>query len=117
MKEIKSAVATNADHLQQSMEHGVNRATDAAHDSIRSISEAAHPALDNLASNAHVVVDRAGAAATQAAKTLGTKGDQLNAGGKRAIERAGAFVNENPVASLGLAVALGYLLSRLVSAR
>lgn len=117
MQDNKSATNTSTDHVQQSMEHGVRKATGAAHDSISSISDAAHPALDNLVSGAHVAVDRAGVAAAQAAKALGAKGDQLNAGGKRAVERAGAFVNENPVASLGLAVALGYLLSRLVSSR
>jgi ElaB/YqjD/DUF883 family membrane-anchored ribosome-binding protein len=117
MKDNTAAAVTNADHVQHSMEKGVKSATGAAHDSIRSMSDLAHPALDNLASNAHDAVDRAGVAATHAAKTLGAKGDQLNAGGKRAIERAGAFVNENPVASLGMAVAFGYLLSRLVSSR
>lgn len=117
MKDNSSVVAANADHVQHSMERGVKVATGAAHDSIRSMSDAAHPALDNLASNAHVAVDRAGDAATQAAKTLGARGDQINASGKRAVEKAGTFVNENPLASLGIAVAFGYLLSRLVSSR
>ena len=117
MKDNPSAGSANADHVQHSMEHGVKKATGAAHDSISSMSDAAHPALDNLASNAHVAVDRAAGAATQAARTLGAKGDQINASGKRAVEKAGAFVNENPLASLGMAVAIGYLLSRLVSSR
>jgi ElaB/YqjD/DUF883 family membrane-anchored ribosome-binding protein len=81
------------------------------------MSDVAHPAVDHLAQNAHVAVDRAAGAATQAAKTLGAKGDQINASSKRAVEKAGAFVNENPLASLGMAVAFGYLLSRLVSSR
>jgi len=117
MKENTAAVATNSDHVQRSMEHGVKKATDAAQDSIRSISDAAHPALDHWVSNAHVAVDRAGEVASQAAKVLGARGDQLNEGGKRAFARAGAYVNENPVATLGMAVVFGYLLSRLVASR
>lgn len=117
MNELKAELASNSNQVQHSMERGVKVATSAAHDSISSLSDAAHPAFDKLASTAHVAVDRAGVAATQTAKTLGARGDQLNASGKRAVERAGAFVNDNPVASLGLAVAVGYLLSRLVSSR
>jgi ElaB/YqjD/DUF883 family membrane-anchored ribosome-binding protein len=117
MKENTAAVVTNTDHIQRSLEHGVKKATDATQGSIRSISDAAHPALDHLVANAHVAVDRAGEVAARAATALGARGDQLNVGSKRVVERAGTFVNENPVASLGLAVALGYLLSRLVSSR
>lgn len=109
--------AANGGTMQQTLEKGVDKATLAAHESIDSVSEAARPALDHMASSAHTAVDHAGVAASHAAGTIGGKGDQLNAGGQRLIEKAGDFARENPIASLGMAVAAGYLLSRLFSSR
>lgn len=117
----KDAKATNgganADNLQHTLEHGVERATAAAHHGIDSVSDAAQPAIEHLRASAHQAVDSAGGAATHAAGALGGKGDQLQDSGKRVVERAGGYVREHPVASLGLAVATGYLLSRLLSSR
>ncbi len=113
----KEAVTGNGGNFQHTLEHGVDKATVAAHDTIDSVSDAARPALDHLVSSAHGAVDRAGVAAAHAAGTVGVKGDQLNAGGKRMVERAGGYVREHPVASLGMAVAAGYFLSRLLSSR
>ncbi len=113
----KETVSANGGNFQHTLEHGVDKATVAAHDTIDSVSDAARPALDHLVSSAHGAVDRAGVAATHAAGTVGVKGDQLNASGKRVAERAGGYVREHPMASLGMAVAAGYLLSRLLSSR
>lgn len=110
----------NAAHdgtLQHTLEGGVDRATAVAHESIDSVSDVARPALDRMTSIAHTAVDRAGSAAGQAAGVVGDKGDHLNASGQKLVEKAGSFVRENPVASLGMAVAAGYFLSRIFSAR
>ena len=113
----KKTVAANGGNFQHTLEHGVDKATIAAHDTIDSVSDAARPALDHLVSSAHGAVDRAGVAATHAAGSLGARGDQLNAGGQRMVERASGYVREHPVASLGMAVAAGYFLSRLLASR
>lgn len=105
------------DNLQHTLEHGVERATEAAHHTIDSVSDAAQPTIEHLRSGAHKAVDSAGVAATHAAGAVGGKGDQLHDSGKRIAERAGGYVREHPVASLGMAVAAGYLLSRLLSSR
>lgn len=107
----------NADNLQHTLEHGVERATVAAHHGIDSVSDAAQPAIEHLRAGAHQAVDSAGGVATHAAGALGGKGDQLQDSGKRIVERTGGYVREHPVASLGMAVAAGYLLSRLLSPR
>jgi len=112
--------ASNTAHdgtLQHTLERGVEKATTVAHESIDSASRAARPALDQMTSSAHTAVDRAGTAASHAAGTVGNKGDRLNASGQKLMEKAGDFVQENPVASLGLAVAAGYFLSRVFSSR
>ena len=109
--------ATNGGDLEHKLEHGVERATGAAHHSIDSMSDAAQPAIENLRSGAHTAVDSAGNAATHAAGALGVKGDQLQEKGKEIVERAGVYVREHPMASLGMAVAAGYILSRLLTSR
>lgn len=113
----KYGTATNGGDLEHKLEHGVERVTGAAHHTIDSLSDAAQPAIENLRSGAHKAVDSAGDAATHAAGALGVKGDQLQEKGKEIVERAGGYVREHPVASLGMAVAAGYLLSRLLSSR
>jgi len=117
----KNATTTNGgakgDNLQHTLEHGVERATSAAHHTIDSLSDAAQPTIDHLRSGAHKAVDSAGNVATHAAGTLGGKGDQLHDNATKIVERAGGYVREHPVASLGMAVAAGYLLSRLLSSR
>ncbi len=113
----KGTVAANGGNIQHTLEHGVDTATVAAHGTIDTVSDAARPALDHLVSSAHGAVDRAGIAATHAAGSVGAKGDQLNASRKRMVDHAGGYVREHPVASLGMAVAAGYFLSRLLSSR
>ncbi|MGK2926954.1 MAG: DUF883 family protein [Lysobacterales bacterium] len=107
--------ATNGGDLEHKLEHGVERATGKAHKTIDSMSDAAKPAIENLRTGAHKAVDTAGDAATNAAGALGVKGEQLQEKGKEMVERAGSYVREHPVASLGMAVAAGYLISRLTS--
>jgi len=113
----KTSNTANGGTLQESLERGVDKATAAAHESVDSVSEAAHPAIDHMTTSAHTAVKRAGVVAGHAAETVGGKGDQLNAKGQKLFEQAGGYVRENPIASLGIAVAAGYFLSRILSAR
>jgi ElaB/YqjD/DUF883 family membrane-anchored ribosome-binding protein len=56
-------------------------------------------------------------AATHAAGAIGQKGEQLRNAEQQFIEDCRAYIHENPVASLGIAVGAGFLLSRLISGR
>jgi len=114
---MKSKAHVNGGNIQHTLERGADKATIAAHDAIDSAADATRPALDHLVTNAHATVDHAGVAATHAAEALGVKGDQLSASSQRLIERASVYVRENPATSLGMAVAAGYVLSRLLSSR
>jgi ElaB/YqjD/DUF883 family membrane-anchored ribosome-binding protein len=89
---------------------GPDPATDRAFD-------AARPAVDRLASGAHNAVDRIAGAATQVVNTLGVKGEQLKGAEVRLMDACRGSVREHPVASLGIAVAVGFVLSRLLSSR
>jgi ElaB/YqjD/DUF883 family membrane-anchored ribosome-binding protein len=102
------------DSLSTSLGRGVDEVTVSAHDRINQMSEAARPAVDRMASNAHAVIDTVAGAATSAVDTLGIKGDQLSNAQEKLVEVARGYMREHPIASLGIALAAGWILSRVL---
>lgn len=76
-----------------------------------------HPVVDRMAEGAHVAVDDVAHAATRAVDALGVKGEQIKQAQERVLSGWTGHLRENPLASLGIAVAAGFLLSRLLSSR
>lgn len=107
----------NADSSHNPITAGPEAARAGAHNAIDKVSDAARPMVDRITSGAHQTVDKIASVATQAADTLGVKGEQLKNFQAQALEQCRGYVRENPVASLGIAIAAGYLLSRLLSSR
>ena len=97
--------------------HGIDQAGIGVNNTVDSVSDAARPAIDRIATGAHAAVDRFADVANQAAESLGVKSGQLKEVQTRLMEAFGGYVRANPVASLGIAVAAGFLLSRLISSR
>jgi len=95
----------------------IDRASAGAHNAIDKVSDAAHPALDRVASGAHRAVDTVASATTQSAQSLGVKREQLRNAGTRAAEQCRGYVRANPATSVGIALAAGFLLSRLLRSR
>lgn len=79
--------------------------------------DAARPAIGRLASSVHEAVDKIAGAATQVVNTLGAKGEQLKGVEGRVMDACRGSVREHPVASLGIALAVGFVLSRLLRSR
>ncbi len=73
--------------------------------------------FDNAVHSAHEAVDKISAATNQAAEALGEKGQQLKNAEKRMMESCSGYIRDNPISSIGIAVAAGFLLSRLLSGR
>lgn len=73
--------------------------------------------IDKAASSAHETVDKIASATTNAAEALGDKGRQLKNAEQQLLENCRGYVRDNPVTSLGIAVAAGFLLSRVMSGR
>jgi ElaB/YqjD/DUF883 family membrane-anchored ribosome-binding protein len=73
--------------------------------------------IDNASKSAHAAVDKIASAGNQAAETIGEKGEQLKKTEQQMMENCRGYVRDNPIKSLGLAVAAGFLLSRLLSGR
>ena len=77
--------------------------------------EKAHGGIDRLSSGAHDAVDRAASAAVLAADRLGSKSKELLAARDEWVDATRGYVREHPLAALGVALAAGYLLSRITS--
>jgi ElaB/YqjD/DUF883 family membrane-anchored ribosome-binding protein len=70
--------------------------------------------VDRLASGAHQAVDRVAAVANAAAGHLNVKGEDLLAAKDRWAQACSSYVKENPLTALGIAAAVGFLISRWV---
>lgn len=115
--ESTGKITPNPNDGSRNLTRAVDQAGMGAHDAIDKVSDAARPAVDRIASGAHQAVDKIAGVAAQAVEALGVKGEQLKDVQTRAMEQCRVYVRENPVASLGIAIAAGYLLSRLLRSR
>jgi ElaB/YqjD/DUF883 family membrane-anchored ribosome-binding protein len=102
--------------LGNSVNRRVDDVTASAHEKVDQTSDAVQPVVDRVASNAHAAIDTVADAAVAAADTLGTHGEQLTNVQARLMEAAREYMREQPIAALGIAVAAGWILSRLLRA-
>jgi ElaB/YqjD/DUF883 family membrane-anchored ribosome-binding protein len=75
-------------------------------------SSSASTTVDRIARGAHQAVDRIAAAANSAADHLNVKGEDLMAAKDRWTQVCGTYVKDNPLIALGIAAAVGFLVSR-----
>jgi len=73
--------------------------------------------LSNITGAAQDTVDRWSSAASQAASRLGQRGEELWDMRGEAADTARTYMREHPLAAIGIAVAVGLILSRLLSRR
>jgi ElaB/YqjD/DUF883 family membrane-anchored ribosome-binding protein len=102
----------------------LGRASSSAHDAVNTaansiagvandVANKAKPAIDRVASMAHQAVDKAASATAPAADWLSEKGESLRSTEKKLVADTCNYVSTNPVKSLGIAVAAGFLISLL----
>lgn len=94
--------ASNGEKLDQK----VDRAADQVHNRIDQASDAARPAVDKLAGKAHNMVDK-----------LEAKSEKWIDAEEEMMGEIQAYVRQHPLQSIGIAVAGGFLLSRIISSR
>jgi len=73
--------------------------------------------IDKASQSAHEAVDKIASATNQAAEALGEKGEQLQNAEQQLMASCRGYVRDNPITSLGIAAAAGFLMSRLLSGR
>ncbi|MCF7964087.1 DUF883 domain-containing protein [Methylobacter sp. Wu8] len=72
---------------------------------------------DKAANLAHETFDNIANATHQAVEALGEKGEQLQNAEQHLMKNCRGYVRDNPISSIGIAVAGGFLLSRLLNNR
>ena len=73
----------------------------------------AHSGIDRVTGTAHQAVDRVTSAASTAAERAGVMGQELLTAKDEWVDTARGYVREHPIAALGIALSIGYLLSRI----
>ena len=74
----------------------------------------AHETVDRAARGAHETVDRMADAASRAAERMNEGGERFSETRDRVVAQTRSYVQTHPVATIGIAVAAGFLLSRLL---
>ena len=92
----------------------VNKAAAGAHSAVDKAIGAAAPAIEKVAGFAHSAVDKAAGAAGPAAEWLDEHGQDLKATQERLISATSDYMRANPWKALGIAVAAGVVLGRIV---
>lgn len=117
MIENRQSDATNGPAGKQATKESVDRLASGAHSGINAAKEAAHPAIDRLASGAHRAVNSADEAASSATDAMARAGNKASEKGEELYAASAGYMREHPVLTIGVAVAAGYLLSRLLATR
>jgi len=73
--------------------------------------------LNKVSDSAHEAFDKIASATSQAAEALGEKGEQLKKAEQQLMKNCRGYISDNPITSVSIAVAAGFLLSRLLSRR
>lgn len=88
-----------------------------AHQAIDRLSDAVFPAVSRAATGAHHLVDRISGTTTRVAERLEKTATQLKDREQRLVAASSGYVREHPFKSAGIAMAAGFLISRLISSR
>jgi ElaB/YqjD/DUF883 family membrane-anchored ribosome-binding protein len=100
---------------------GLNKAAASVHGAVDKLAEAAdkaarkvEPAIARTAQMAHTAVNKASDVAGPAADWLSERGSRLATARREMTDSTGKYVAAHPWKSVGIALAAGYLISRLV---
>ena len=93
---------------------GAQTTADKVADAVSDAAGKARPAIDRFAAMAHDAVDKAAAAAVPAADWVSTQGQDFAAMQRRLVDDTCKYVSANPLKSVAIALAAGFVLSRLI---
>lgn len=115
-----SSTHSAPDHLSNG-DGAVSKAALGAHSAVDKVVSAADnaarraiPAIDRAAEYAHRAVDKAAIGVRPAAEWINDQATSLGATQKKLVSSTRDYVAANPLKSLGVALAAGFLVSRLI---
>ena len=118
---METTLPTSSAGVANYTEGTLNKASASAHAAVDSIAGAADqavskakPAIDHVAAMAHQAVDKVAGAAAPAADWLAEQGEHLTAAQKQMIADTSNYISANPLKAVAIAVATGFLLSRII---
>lgn len=97
------------------MSGDLSQAAEQASKAIDRVSKMARPTVERIAATAHSAVDGLANATCQVAETIGRRGEQLMDAEARMINSTRVYIGRYPMTSLGIALAAGLLLSRMLA--
>ena len=104
--------ASGTSSMGSSGRFDANRTADSAHGSVDQVAQGAHDTVDRIAAKAGPAIDRMRSAASDVQTTAYTKYDDFING--EWAESARDEVRARPLAAVGIALAAGFLISRLL---
>ena len=72
---------------------------------------------DKVSHSTHEAYDKIADATRHAAEALGETGEQLKKAEQKLMKNCCGYISDNPITSVSVAVAAGFLMSRLLSRR
>jgi ElaB/YqjD/DUF883 family membrane-anchored ribosome-binding protein len=118
---VRDAIPTSPSGVSNYTEGALNKASSGAHAAVDSIAGAADeaarkakPAIDHVAAMAHQAVDKVAGAAAPAADWLTEQGESLTAAQKQLVTDTCNYISANPLKSVAIALAAGFVLSRII---
>jgi ElaB/YqjD/DUF883 family membrane-anchored ribosome-binding protein len=113
MENTKSATG-GINGKQEAWDNKVDDMNTQAHSTIDQASETAKPAIDQATSAAHGAADKMSEGANRAKAMLKDRYEQMRGQQEKWADEARIRVRENPMAALGIALAAGFLLRRVL---
>lgn len=98
-----------------SMTETTESAASRTHSTVDRVAQTAHEAIDRLAAKAGPAIDRLRGSATSTGESLRAKADQFGQMEEEWVEQTRSYVRENPLAAVGIAVAVGLVIGKLTS--
>jgi len=114
-------MSTTNPGLQDKTDGALNKVSAGAHATVNSVAGAAEeaarkvkPTIDSVAAMAHQAVDKAASVAAPAADWLAEHGESLTAAQEKLVANTTAYITENPIKAVGIALVAGLLLGRVL---
>lgn len=115
-----TSTSSSADQLSKG-DGALHKAASGAHYAVEKVAGAADeaarkaiPAIDRAAEYAHRTVDKAVTGVTPAAEWIEGQADSFTAAQQKLVNSTRSYVTTNPLVSLGMAIAAGFLISHIV---